>query len=80
MAYEQKDGTGSLFKNDKGDNPKRPDYRGSITIEGRQWELSAWIKEGQKGKYMSLSAQPPRERSEPKPAADPAPFDDAIPF
>jgi hypothetical protein len=84
VSYQQKDGTGSLFKNDKGDNPKRPDYRGSITIEGRQWELSAWIQEGQKGKYMSIKAQPPRERAE-KPAPpnrddDPVPFDDSIPF
>jgi uncharacterized protein (DUF736 family) len=79
VSYEQKDMTGNLFKNDKGDNPKRPDYRGSITIEGRQWELSAWIKEGQKGKYMSIKAQPPRERPS-APASEPAPFDDAIPF
>jgi hypothetical protein len=87
MAYEQKDGTGSLFKNDKGDNPKRPDYRGSIKVDGHVWELSAWIQEGQKGKYMSIKAQVPRERAE-KPAAPPPSttgnvpehFDDDIPF
>jgi uncharacterized protein (DUF736 family) len=85
-GYQQKDGTGSLFKNDKGDNPKRPDYRGSITVDGRQWELSAWIKEGQKGKYMSIKAQPPRERaapSAPPPSTTgnaPEHFDDDIPF
>jgi hypothetical protein len=84
MAYEQKDMTGSLFKNDKGDNPKRPDYRGSITVDGRQWELSAWIQEGQKGKYMSIKAQPPRERAAPPQAAQIAKeaeqFDSEIPF
>jgi hypothetical protein len=80
VTYQQKDGTGSLFKNDKGDNPKRPDYRGSVTIEGRQWELSAWIQEGQKGKYMSIKAQPPRERATPQPPADPTPFNDDVPF
>jgi uncharacterized protein (DUF736 family) len=85
MAYEQKDMTGNLFKNDKADNPKRPDYRGSITIEGRQWELSAWIQEGQKGKYMSIKAQPPRERAAPTPQAaqvakEAAEFSDDIPF
>ena len=26
---------GVLFKNDKGDNPKRPDYRGSIAVASR---------------------------------------------
>jgi hypothetical protein len=83
VTYQQKDGTGSLFKNDKGDNPKRPDYRGSVTIEGRQWELSAWIQEGQKGKYMSIKAQVPRERSAaPQQPAEskPADLDDDIPF
>jgi hypothetical protein len=81
--YVQKDGTGSLHKNDKGDNPKRPDYRGSITVDGRQWDLSAWISEGQKGKYMSIKAQPPRERSAaPAPQAAPPTkdFDDDLPF
>jgi uncharacterized protein (DUF736 family) len=81
VTYQQKDMTGSLFKNDKGDNPKRPDYRGSITIEGRQWELSAWIQEGQKGKYMSIKAQPPRERATPQAPAESKPeFDSEIPF
>jgi hypothetical protein len=85
VTYQQKDGTGSLFKNDKGDNPKRPDYRGSITVDGRQWELSAWIKEGQKGKYMSIKAQPPRERTAPSeipkmPPPTAADFDDDLPF
>jgi hypothetical protein len=28
MAYELEDGNISLFVNDKGDNPKRPDYTG----------------------------------------------------
>jgi hypothetical protein len=81
--YVQKDGTGNLFKNDKGDNPKRPDYRGSITVEGRQWDLSAWLQEGPKGKYMSIKAQPPRERNAaPAPQAAPPPkdFDDDLPF
>ncbi len=58
MAYEHKDGGGSLFKNDKGDNAARPDYRGELMVGGTLYELAAWIKEGQKGKYMSLSAKP----------------------
>lgn len=82
MAYELKDGQGSLFKNDKGDNAKRPDYRGSIKIGGVEYELAAWIKEGNKGKFMSLNAKPKGERQEraPAPQSDAAPFDDSIPF
>ena len=55
MAYEQKDGQGSLFKNDKEGVETRADYKGSCTIDGKQYWLDAWIKEGQKGKWMSLS-------------------------
>jgi uncharacterized protein (DUF736 family) len=81
MAYEQKDGTGSLFRADKGDNPKRPDYKGSITINGVELELAAWIREAKSGvKYMSLMAKPKQERAAPKPQAPKDDFGDSIPF
>ena len=45
----------ALFKNDKGDNPNRPDYTGNITLEdGKEMRMSAWIRESQSGlKYLS---------------------------
>lgn len=43
----------ALFKNDKGDNPKRPDYQGTMQIAGVQYKLSAWIRDGKSGKFMS---------------------------
>ena len=61
MAYEHKDGSGSLFKNDKGDNPARPDYRGDIFLGGVLYEISSWIKPKASNpaeKFMSLSAKP----------------------
>ncbi len=91
MAYEQKDGSGALFKNDKGDNPKRPDYRGDCALNGVQYEIAAWIKDGRNGKFMSLSIKP-KEAREPKPEQDkpsgasagsggvPTDFDDPLPF
>lgn len=73
MSYTPKDGHGSLFKNDKGDNPARPDYRGDAMINGVHMEIAAWLKEGKKGKYMSLSFKPKGEGQEhnPDPAAGP---------
>lgn len=55
--YTPKDNTGTLFKNDRKEKETHPDYKGSILITepGEYW-LSSWIKEGPKGKYMSLSA------------------------
>lgn len=61
MAYQPKDGSGALFKNDKGDNPARPDYRGDVMVGGVLYELSAWIKplpSDAGKKFMSLSAKP----------------------
>lgn len=57
MAYELKDGQGSLFINDKGDNDKRPDRRGELNIGGTIYKLSGWIKEGTKGPWLSLKAE-----------------------
>lgn len=50
---------GALFKNDKGDNPSRPDYKGNYTDgDGNEFYVSAWIKESKKGdKFMSLSME-----------------------
>lgn len=58
MAYEQRDNSGSLFKNDKKTEPKHADYKGDATINGQQMWISAWIKDGSRGKFMSLSFTP----------------------
>lgn len=58
MAYEIKEGQGSLFKNDKKESDNHPDYKGSILINGVDCWLSAWLKTGKNGKWMSLSAKP----------------------
>lgn len=55
MAYELRPNSGNLFRNDKGDNPARPDYCGEINVEGRVWKVSGWLKDGRKGKYLSLA-------------------------
>lgn len=75
MIQQQFDNTdrGVLFKNDKtAGNPAWPDYKGSINVGGVDYWLSAWIKDGKKGKFMSLSVKPKEERSNPAPAARPA--------
>lgn len=52
---EKRDMSGVLFKNNKDGNENRPDYTGDITVSGKTYRLSAWIKEGKNGKFMSLS-------------------------
>ena len=46
---------GVLFKNDRKETEKHPDYTGSINVAGHDYWLSAWIKKGKRGKFMSLS-------------------------
>jgi hypothetical protein len=56
--YKQKPGSGALFKNDKKTEETHPNYKGTINIDGRDYWLSAWLKESAQGvKYMSLSAK-----------------------
>lgn len=78
MAYEQKEGQGALFRNDKGDNPNRPDYKGEILIDGTLYEIAGWLKDGAKGKFLSLSAKPKEAK---KPAPEPMKeLEDDIPW
>ena len=55
MAYEQRDLTGSLFKNDKKETDSHPNARGSALIDGVAYWLDAWTNEAKDGsKYQSL--------------------------
>ena len=49
---------GFLFKNDRKEKDTHPDYKGSINADGVEYWLSAWMKEGAKGKFMSFSLTP----------------------
>ena len=55
MAYIPKEGSGSLFKNDRKTTDSHPDYTGSIMVNNKEHYLSAWVKEGKKGKFFSVS-------------------------
>ena len=57
---ETKVNSGSIFKNDRKTTENQPDYRGKINVDGKEWEISLWVKEGQKaGKYFSAAIKEP---------------------
>lgn len=69
MAYQMKDGSGTLFKVLEKKNEKGPDYTGDCMIEGTVFRMAAWIRESESGrKYMSFKFEPKDEQ-----AAKPAP-------
>lgn len=54
MAYQPREGAGSLFKNDKA-----PNLRGTILLGGVLYELSGWTKEKDGGeKWISIAGRP----------------------
>jgi hypothetical protein len=55
MAYEQRDNSGTLFKNEKKEKDTHPNMNGSCMIDGVEYWISAWTKEGAKGRFQSLS-------------------------
>ena len=55
MSEAKYDNSGVLFRNTRKEKESHADYNGSITVNGVEYWLNAWLKEGQKGKFFSLS-------------------------
>ena len=82
MEYDNNN-RGSLFKNDRKDDAKFPDYKGSINVDGTEYWLSAWIKVSKDGaKFMSLSVKNKNADAslQPKKKVKQEEFEDDVPF
>lgn len=71
MSYQQKDNTGSLFKNE-GERKREngPGYSGTALIDGTEYFMDAWLKSAESGrKWMSFSFKPKQKQAASKPQA-----------
>lgn len=56
---ETKNNSGAIFKNNK-TKETAPDYKGKVNVNGKDMEISLWVKESKTGtKYFSASFQEP---------------------
>lgn len=64
MAYEKKDMSGTLFRNERKETDSHPDWAGYIIINGVEHWLNGWEKHGAKGLFFSLAAKPKEQRAQ----------------
>lgn len=88
MAYDNTN-SGMLARNKRREKDTHPEYTGTINVDGVEYWMSAWIKEGRDGsklageKYFSIAiTKKDAPKSAPRSAPNPAggPYDDDIPF
>ena len=83
MAYD-KTNKGILSKNDRREKDTHPEYTGTINVDGKDYWLSAWVKERNdgSGKFFSLSVKPKEQKEQAKPAKAPtvADLESDLPF
>ena len=66
MEYDNTN-RGALFRNEKRTSDRAPEYNGSLNVDGVDYWISGWIKEGKNGKFFSLSVQPKEQQQPSKP-------------
>ena len=64
MPEYNNENRGVLFPNKyKEDGDKKPNYTGSVDVQGEQWRLAAWENTSKNGvKYISLVVSEPKEK------------------
>lgn len=88
MAFEQRDNSGAIFKNDRREKDTHPDRTGTAMIDGVEYWVSGWLKEDRGGNpFLSLAFKRKEAKRREEPQRRPAvansrrgDMDDEIPF
>ena len=67
MAYDNTN-RWTLNKNDRKEKDTHPDYKGSLNVDGVDYWIDGWIKDGANGKFISGALKPKEARSGAQPA------------
>lgn len=63
MAYEKRDNSGSLFKNNRKQRDNDPTLTGSVMVDGKEYWINGWTKTKPDGdKWISLSIRAKEQR------------------
>lgn len=91
MAYEKREGDIRISPNTYKNSDRQPDYRGTALLGGKEYRISLWRRENERGEWFSgvieeapetegtqLNAphRAPRTAQAPAPAPEPAPVED----
>lgn len=71
MSEQKYENRGVLFKNDNKTTETQPLYKGNINVDGQDYWLSAWVKQGQRGSFMTLAVTKKDDDYQAKPKDDP---------
>jgi hypothetical protein len=88
---QSRDNSGILGKNDRRTKDTHPTHSGQCTIDGKQYWISGWVKDGRdNSRFFSLAfklkepraaqQQPSGGQKEPAPTTGGGDFDSDIPF
>ena len=85
MAQYDNTNRGAIWKNEKKETDKHPDFTGSINVDGHDYWLSGWRRpEGASSKAPAMKFQIKRKDGKPQQAetrqSTRADMDDEIPF
>ena len=82
MSNPKYPNSGTLGRNERmRPDHKDPEYTGQMNLDGKDYWLSAWVKDGRDGKkFFSISVKPKDAQPEPKAELPPGTPEDDVPF
>jgi uncharacterized protein (DUF736 family) len=54
---------GALFTNDQKGNEKAPNYKGKLNVDGKEYEIAGWVRQGKSGSFLSLTVSEPYQKT-----------------